>query len=355
MTRRPARSLLLAAVGLAGAARAGRAEPARWRLDAEVVGSGRLVARADDTYQELRLDRAELGATAYLGPATAPDQLDAVLRLEAVRSAGPDSTFGVDGDALLLRVRQAEVRGRRQLGRIALEARGGLLAEPWTAWLGVEQPLRPVAPSASEGELRWEPSDIGGALGATRGPLALDVAVTTGEGRRYPERNRGVTTTALLAATFGHVAGARPAVRLALVGRDGSIGPGAARDQRAGIAATARARQWSAGAEVVAARGLADDGALTGTAWAAWASAALPAHLQLGARAAGLELTSGDHHRTAVLALGVAPPAMAGAAVTVFVAAQHDAYRGAPWPGADAVDQSAVLLILAADTRRGPP
>ncbi len=331
------------------------AEPRRWRLDAEVVGSGRIVDRADDTFQELRLDRAEAGGEAQLGPASDQARFAAVLRAEAVRSAAPDSTFGVDGDSLLLRLRQAELRGRHRIGAIDLEARGGLLADPWTAWLGEVQPLRPMAASASEDELRWEPGDIGAAGRVARGPFAIDAAVTTGEGRRYPERNTGVTTTIVLAAHLGSAGQWQPAVRVAVVGRDGSIGPGAARDQRLGAAATARATRWSAGAELVAARGLADDGAVTGAAWAAWAYAALPASLRAGARAAGVELDGGAYHRSAMLAVGVAPATLTGTSLGIYLAVQHDAFRGTPWPGIDSVDRSSVLLVLAADTRRGNP
>jgi hypothetical protein len=322
-------------------------------VDGELAAGWRYAARSGDDLQELRLERAELGAWLRLSPERAALALGLEVRAEAIRSAGAQSVFGIDGDSLLLRPRRAQVRGAWTPRRgPALSAAVGLIEDPWVELVGTRGQLRAWSSSASERHAAWEPSDVGARLGARLGPASLTVAATTGEGRRYPERNDGTNLTAV-ARVDARLAAVRAG--LALVARDGSLGPGAARDRRAGGAVLARSRRVDGCAELVRVLGRDGDGGLTGWAWAISALGRPHRWLVASARAGGVRWAGGDGALEFGGAVGVTPPVRHGAELELSLVVERTAVDGAPLADSDGADATTVMLVLAARTGARSP
>lgn len=245
------------ALAIAGSA---AAEPPALRGRAEVIAAGTHETIAGQARSRFTLTRAEVGGTIAVGHATGE------LVLEAVRSAGPDSFAGIDGDSILVRVKRAAVGGRvRFAPGTTVTGELGLVADPWIAALG-DYPLRTLGVSIVEDTGLIASSDLGlGARVAYQRRAQLAIAITNGEGAHQPERNDGKDTSV--------VATVRPIDRLALhiYGRDGSIGAGSTRSHRAGAAIAWRDDRVAAGADVVQAWGVGarpDVLAFTVEAWA---------------------------------------------------------------------------------------
>ncbi|MEZ4368188.1 MAG: hypothetical protein R2939_18205 [Kofleriaceae bacterium] len=211
----------------------------RLAVAAEVFARAEQTYRDGDDLRELALDRAELGAALGLGPATAPGRYQLELRVEALRSAGAQSTFGIDGDSLVLRLKRAQLRAALpSIGAARLTAAGGLIADPWIERLDRGTTLRALSASASEGDAAWASSDVGATITVRAAQVAVTASAITGEGRRYPERNDGIDLALLIDATLvpRPSTTAPPRLALAATYRDGSLGPAAARDHRAAAA-----------------------------------------------------------------------------------------------------------------------
>jgi len=227
---------------------------------AEIIASGLYEAIADDATTRFELDRAEVS-----GQVTVAARATAELALEAVRSAGPDSAAGIDGDSILVRVKRASIGGRGRGPReLTYGADLGLVADPWIAALG-DYPLRTLGLAIVEAQGLVASSDLGLSAHAALGRIAsLTVAVTNGEGAHQPERNRGKSTSVVVSA---HLAG----VGLHLYGRDGSVGPGSTRSHRAGAAVSWHHPRAAAGADLVQAWGVGDRPDVLATTVEAWA------------------------------------------------------------------------------------
>lgn len=250
-------------------------------LDLELFTHG-IEARASGVRRsEFTVSRAELGLGIGLAKHTTAE-----VRIEAIRSASPQSGFGVDGDSLVLRVKRAHVHSSWSLGRVILHGDAGLIADPWISGLDERAALRPIAASASETYLFGAPGELGFAGAATFGPARLLVAFGNGEGRNFGERNNGKNTTALLDATFAiaRLHDQPMQLWLAAMARDGSLGPAAARNHRFGGAATLTTALGSLGLEAVRGLGVAGRGDVTATTGAAWLQASLVPRLDIAGR-----------------------------------------------------------------------
>lgn len=247
------------AMGVAAVAPPAAAEPLDVRGRAELVAAGTYEAVADDGRTRFTLDRAEAGATATL------DRARAELVLEAVRSAGPDSFAGIDGNSILVRVKRASLGGRHTARGVTVGADLGLVADPWIAALG-DYPLRALGVAVVEDTALVASSDLGLAVTARyRDRAQLALAITNGEGAHQVERNDGKDTSAVATVWPGL------GLALQLYGRDGSIGPGATRSHRAGAAITWHHRRAAAGADVVHAWGVGERPDVLALAVEAWA------------------------------------------------------------------------------------
>lgn len=316
---------------------------ARLRLDLRLYAAARWVQHAGADVTEVRLDRGEVGVRVGITPATAAE-----LRLEAIRSAGEGGTLGVDGDSLVARVKVAQVGGTIDAGPVRIDGALGLVRDPWIASLESADPLLPLSRTASERLLDWPTSDLAVEVRASLGPARLVLSLGNGEGLRYPERNTGKTTTAVLEVVPVHT----KALRLVLAGvaRDGSVGAASVRDRRAGGGATIATPFARAGIEAVRAWGLADRGDVTGTVLAGWADATPIPWLSLAARGATLQIQGGRSSSFGG-ALAVTPWPSPRGDLRLWLAIDRQTTSGtaSPVPGAATGDATVFMLIASAE------
>lgn len=312
-------------------------------LDLRLYAAARWVKHAGDDLTELRLDRGEVGVRVGITP-----QAAAELRLETIRSAGEGGTLGVDGDSLVTRVKVAQVGGTIEVGPVRIDGALGFVRDPWIEALESEYSLLPLSRTASDRLLEWPTSDLSVEVRGSLGPARLSVTVGNGEGLRYPERNAGKTTTAVLELVPIHTRDLR--VALAGVGRDGSIGAASVRDRRAGGAATVVTPYGRAGIEAVRAWGLFDRGELTGTALVGWAEATPAPRISIAARGATLGLTGG-RSSTFGGAVAVTPWTTPHGALRVWFAIDRQTTSGSasPVPGAATGDATVLMVIASAE------
>ena len=315
---------------------------ARLALELELFSSARWTRQPGADLTELRLDRGELGARVAITP-----QAAAELRVESIRSAGEGGALGVDGDSTVLRVKLAQVTGTVDAGPVRLDGALGFVPDPWIRTLEDGYPLRPLSRTGSERLLGWPTADLSAEVRASIGPVRLTITAGNGEGLRYPERNTGKTTTAVLELVPVHTRMLRLAI--AAVGRDGSLGAASVRDRRAGGGATVITPLVRSGVEVVRAWGLADRGDVVGTEVAGWAEVTPISHLDLAARGATLKIMGG---RTSTVggAVAVTPWTAKHGELRVWLAVDRQTTSGtaSPLPGSASGDATVAMLVVSA-------
>lgn len=252
-------------------------------LDGEVfTGFRRSALAGGRKFSEFALDRAELGTQFWWRLHRRVD-VGVALRAEAVRSAGPQSLIGVDGNSLVMRLAQAYGHGAIHLGPIDIGVRFGQIPERWIEQLEKGYDTRGADPLASDRVVMFDRADLGGSLTVSgwKGRFDLDVALTNGEGRAQVELNRGKNTTVIATVRPWRTRHAKGPIALALHAhyRDGTLGiaigpDGAAgRNHRAGAAITFQSPWAFAGAEYVRAFGYAARPELISDTVGAWVSA----------------------------------------------------------------------------------
>jgi len=286
------------------------------------------------------LERAEVG-----GDVTAGAHGVGTLTLEAIRSAGPGSAMGIDGDSLVVRLRHAALGGRWAAGAaMTLTARLGLVPDPWTAALA-DHPERALGRPLTEDAALIAPSDLGAEVTLAAGAwLRVVVVVGNGEGARDVERNRGKTTSAV-----ARLAWRAPTIgELTLIGygRDGSVGPGAVRSHRLGAALAWHHARGAAGVEVIRGWGVDAQPDARALAATAWLDLPVVAAAGLTARADRLIVDGGGADVARWTGRGAAWWALApGARVELAVERDQADAAAAVIPGAaPATDATRVLL-----------
>ncbi len=250
--------------------------PACLMLGAELFSGYQYQNTGGQGFSEFLLDRAELGSEMIWRPIT---QLDAGarVRLEALRSAGPDSLQGIDGNALVVRAAQAFGHLATHLGPIDLGLRVGLVPERWVEQVEKGYDTRAIAPLGSERRGFFDTADLGASLTISgwRSLVELDLEFVNGEGRSQREQNTGKNTTVMLTVRPLRRPTKAGPVELALHGifRDGSLGPASARNHRTGGALSFRSPWAFAGGEYVRAFGYRERGDVQADLVSAWASA----------------------------------------------------------------------------------
>ena len=204
------------------------------------------------TASAFELGRAELGARLNW------DGVEAEARFETVRSAQPQSLFGIDRNSLIVRARWVRIGGGVDLGAVRLSAQAGLVADPFLDALEDGFDLRDLQPLGAQTSGLIDQSDIGARLriGGFDDKLALELAFANGEGATETERNDGVDTTVLLHGVpyRGDLFGGSH-VQLTGFWRDGSRGAGAVQNDRVGVGVAGRSALGSVGLAYVAATG----------------------------------------------------------------------------------------------------
>lgn len=215
-------------------------------IAAEVFAGYRYDAVAGRSFNEFRLDRGELG-TAFVWQAHPRIEAGAVVRLEAIRSAGPQSLQGIDGDSLIVRLLETYGQLVAHLGPIDLGARAGLVPERWIEQTQKGYDTRGIEGLPSEKALLLDRADVGATLTASgwKGLVELDLQLVNGEGRAQKEQNSGKNTAVMLTVRPLQRRHAKGPLTLAVHGgyRDGSLGVTSLRNHR-GMAAVTFASPW---------------------------------------------------------------------------------------------------------------
>ncbi len=221
--------------------------PDAW-LQVESFGGGNYRASGDSDLNEFELGRAELGAgfrEAGMGGLT--------LNLEVVRSASPESLFGVDGNSLIARAKHAFAFADPSIGPGTLRVAVGLIQDPWISMLESGYRIRAMRPTASESSQLFDTSDLGLSLGYSLwdGFAELTLAWTNGEGRNQSETNTGknATVVASLRPLHTNLFDSDAVLGFHFVWRDGSVGQGFLPNHRLGGALTWTHKRFEVGAE----------------------------------------------------------------------------------------------------------
>lgn len=322
---------------------------AKLSLELKMFSAARWTRLPGDDLTELRLDRGEAGARLAIGARAAAE-----LRVEAIRSTGEGGTLGIDGDSAVLRVKHAQAMGTLDAGPVRIDGALGFVPDPWIDTLQDGYTLLPLARTASERSLGWATADLAASVRAVLGPVRLSITAGNGEGLRYPERNTGKTTTAVLEVVGVNRDGLR--VVLAGVARDGSIGAASVRDKRGGGGATVVSARVRGGFEAVRAWGLGDRGEVVGTALAAWAEGAVVKSVALAARGDTLGLRGGGRASHIGGAVSVTPWPSPKGALRIWLAVERQTTSGNAMPiaGAATGDATTVMLIASAEALFAP-
>lgn len=278
--------------------------PSAWRApetgaDSGVFVGGQLFAGFDaplspaqaTVWPRFVLERVEIG-----GGVVWQRTFDGVVRLEGIRSASPQSAFGIDRNSLLPRFRLAFAGARPAFSLagvdVVVSGRVGLIPEPWLERLEGHSSLRGLVALPSERSGLLSTSDLGASAGlqVADGLVDVVVAVTNGEGKNEIELNPGKNLTVVVGSTPLRVDVFDEPLALSVAGawRDGSVGVSSTRDHRGLLALTASHPWFHVGAEGMWALGVdgrADREVLGGGAWAdaplwpGWLSAVVRADL----------------------------------------------------------------------------
>lgn len=206
-----------------------------------------------------RLDRLELG-----GGGRWQRRLGGLVRLEAIRSAAPQSAFGIDGNSLLPRLKLAYGNASTgfAVGDVAVdvELRAGLVPEVWLETLERRLGARGLLPLPSERAGLLSASDLGATLAVAiaDGLFDVRVAIGNGEGRTELERNasKNLTAVAAVVPIVLDVFGAPLAIGGQLGGRYGTLGIADVADHRLAVALFASHPRLRIGCEAAAGQGL---------------------------------------------------------------------------------------------------
>lgn len=240
----------------------------------QVFGSFDYTSMDADNFNAFNLRRAELG----LGMQR-KDVAGFLVNLEAVRSAGPRSYFGIDNNSLVMRVKHGFGFYSPVIGPGRLTLRGGMIPDVWVETVEQGYDIRAIAPIMAEEGGLYVSSDLGGSIGYALwdGFVEARVALMNGEGRNQFELNTGKNTTAVLSvrplkfdlnekqATLG----------LHASYRDGSLGTSSRANHRISAALTFAHPRHFGGAEFTQANGFQGQSSLRARGVSAWANSAI--------------------------------------------------------------------------------
>lgn len=195
-------------------------------------------------------------------------------RLEVIRSAQPQSLFGVDGDAYIIRIQQAWAFGRVRWFFLEAEVRLGLIQEPWIELIQEGYILRDIEPLFSQSSDFFSPSDLGlsAHIRLWKGIVELRATLSNGEGTNRDEQNNGKNTTITLSLRAPSFKLFDRSVRVGLHGiyRDGSKGAARQANHRWGAALTGSMAGYALGVEWLHAQGWRNNGTLAAQLLSIW-------------------------------------------------------------------------------------
>jgi hypothetical protein len=207
----------------------------------DLFATYRLVERQDQVFHEFELSRVQLS-----GFATYRELAGVNVTVDTIRSSSSRSYQGIDGDAILPRLKWAFAEATPY--KHYLSIRGGMIPDLLLQYAEASFGYRVQGPTGLERDQLFSPADLGfsveAALPWQLGSAAL--SFTNGEGISLREQNNGKNLTAAL--RFAPLRNRAPDFLIHLLFRDGSLGAGTAADRRASAGITYAGHKWGAGA-----------------------------------------------------------------------------------------------------------
>ncbi len=244
---------------------------ARWVFETELLAGYGAAWRGDESANAFDLERAELGVGFDWRR-----HVMAELRLDTVRSVSGQSQFGVDGNALIVRLKRAWFGGGGTIGAFEIQAGAGLIAHPFLSEVERGHPFRGGSPTQFERGSFLETADLGAFLKVAgwRGALELGVAVMNGEGYSDVELNEEKDLLAWVGSEpwQGPLFGSPASFWLGVAFQDGSIGAGSAANRRLLAGATFASSRISTGFEFAYAFGYTGEGGRDASGTGVWLS-----------------------------------------------------------------------------------
>ena len=252
----------------------GSVGPLRLGILGDLFATYRLSSRQDQLFHEFELSRVQLsGWVSY-------ESLAGVnITVDTVRSSSNRSYIGIDGDAILPRLKWAFAETTPWKHYLSLRA--GIVPDLLLQYAETSWGFRAQGPTALERDGLFTPGDLGATVEAALPWQLGSVAVQfgNGEGISLREQNNGKNVTAALRMAV--LRSTAPDFLLHFLFRDGSIGAGSAADRRASAGLTYSSAKLGVGSIATMALGYRG----IGDRWAAhlttWFRGELPAHFAL--------------------------------------------------------------------------
>jgi len=233
-----------------------QARPSELTLDAELIAGLASTQSTSGDLSTFESRRLEVGGRWQ----ASGEGWGAELRFEGVRSSGPESLNGIDGNSMIVRVKRGWAFGRlAPHAALRFEARAGLVPDLWVEAVEADYDLRALAPTTGEDARFLSAADAGASVlaSAFSNRVRLGVSLTNGEGYRQTELNSGKTTTlvASVDALRFSFAGLGARVRAHVGWVEGSTGVARMPSGRLLAGLTFGAHRLGAGAEYLRADG----------------------------------------------------------------------------------------------------
>lgn len=255
--------------------------PLRVGFLGDLFATYRLAQRQDLLFHEFELSRMQ--ATLW---ASYRQWAGVNVTVDTVRSSGGRSYFGIEGDAIVPRLKWAFAEATPL--RHYLSLRAGLVPDLLLQYAEASWGYRAQGPIGLERDAMFTPGDLGASLEVALpyqlGALAAQIG--NGEGLALREQNNGKNLTVVLrVAPLRYKA---PDFLLHALFRDGSLGTGSAADRRASFGLTHASPRFGAGAIGTLAFGYRGLGERPAAHLSAWLRGELPIRIGFLGRADAL-------------------------------------------------------------------
>ena len=248
----------------------GTVGPLQLGVVGDLFATYRLVQRQDQVFHEFELSRIQLS-----GWAAFKELAGANITVDTVRSSSNRSYQGIDGDAILPRLKWAFAEATPWKHYLALRA--GIVPDLLLQYAEASWGYRVQGPTGLERDGLYSPGDLGASVEAALpwqlGSAALQFG--NGEGISLREQNNGKNLTGVL--RLSPLRFHAPDFLIHLLFRDGSIGAGTAADRRASVGVTYAGPKLGAGAVGTMAFGYRGVGDRTSGHLTGWLRGELPA------------------------------------------------------------------------------
>ena len=267
----------------------GQLGPIELGLLADLFVTYRLVSRQDELFHEFELSRVQAS-----GWASYRNLAGVNLPVDTIRSSGSRSYFGVDGDAILPRLKWAFAEATPW--RHYLSLRAGIVPDLLLQYAEASWGFRVQGPTGLERDALFTPGDLGATVEAALpwqlGSVALQLG--NGEGIALREQNNGKNLSAAL--RIAPLRSRAPDFLLHFLFRDGSLGAGSAADRRGSFGFTYAGPRLGLGSIATLALGYRGIGERRAAHLTTWLRGELPLRFALFGRADLLwpELGAGD-------------------------------------------------------------